>query len=524
MNNFFKYFLYLLILSFIFVVLFYITESNELLKVSNNPIFASEPSGLIELARKNSSYSTNELTSMNKCNDQWIRANKYLYFRHGLSFVFLEKKHIEIYFLRFVKYKPSFILKLEIDDQLYQINNITIRNMNQNSYFLFDLLTAEININNIKLNSKINAHIKVDNDSITIPSIQIKSRIKSIKTLLCSKVYYYKKNKAMSFEWWIEMARLNGFDKVVFFNNSLSSEFDFLSKKYKDFIEVIQLSCIPNLLDPNNESLPYLSSFFEIKTIYNIHPLSIHMLFEHLTQNECYLNNKDIYKYIAVIDEDEMIFQTNIENKCPMKNSTMTHYLDTTLKDYVSGGNNLKYFNSTPLSFHYGMAMYLDESLVNQLFSKLENYFNLYQNLTTNTITIEEFPSYKPKLNIKISNEIEYDYAKKLLENYKKTFLSIDRVRFDIPQMYNRFFYTDESATSWICGKTIHNTENTHHLNTHYPYTMNNFHGVNFKYGHVSHFKSEYMISNRNVSILVVKFDFYYLECVFNPVLTLLYP
>ena len=466
----------------------------------------------------------NESNNKNKCCNQWIKTNKYIYFRHQLSFFFLEKKQLEIYYLRFQRYKPNISLQLEIDSKLYQMNNISIGNKANHHHYFFDFLKAEINITNIRWNSEINAHIKFDNYSVIIPNIQIKSKIKSNKTLLCGKVYYYKKNKALSFEWWIEMAKISGYDKLVFFNNSFPSEFDFLSKKYKDFIEVIQFSCIPNLIDPENESLPYLSSFNDIKTIYKFDPLWFHILFEHLTQNECYWNNKESYKYIAVFDEDEMIFQTNLENKCPMKNSTMTQYLDTTLKDYVSGGNNLKYFNSTPLSFSYGMAMYLDESLINQLFSKLQIYFNLYQNLTNYTITIEEFPSYKPKLNIKISNEVEYDYAKKLLENYKKIFLSINRVRFEIPQMYNRFFYTDESATSWICGKTIHNTENTQSVSTHYPATWNNYHGVNFKYGHVSHYKSEYMISNRNVSILVVKFDFYYLECVFNPVLTLLYP
>ena len=506
-----------------------IEDSNEIKKISNKIIQTYTN----DAKRENKFQSDSNISKLKetkpiikhksrkaKCNDQWINVNKYLYFRNQLSFYFSDEKRIEIYYLKHSSYKPKLKLQLAIDDKSYQIKIISLNNIKTYSNFNFEVLIAHINFKNITSQNKIDANIKVDSYSVTIPNIQVKSKIKSNKSLLCSKLYFFGNDKALAFEWWIEMAKINGFDKLVFFNNSLTDQFDFLAEKYSNFIEIIQFTCIPNFIDPNNKKIKFFYDFNEIRKIYNHDPLGYHVLFEHITQNECYLTNRNSYKYIAVLDQDEMIFQNSLDNKCPVENFTMKNYLDTTLKSYIAAGVNATY--------HFQMGIYLDEKLANQFFNKLRESLNLFKTMKKFTLNIEFDPSYKPTLNITISNEAEYNYAKKLFDKYENIVLGANPQRFKIPEMFNRFFYIDEDTTNWMCGKTIHNTDNTHRVSTHYPITHKNFRMVNFKYGHVAHFKDYFIhllkkISLRSVPIFSVKFDYFYFKCIFNPIFKILY-
>jgi hypothetical protein len=102
------------------------------------------------------------------------------------------------------------------------------------------------------------------------------------------------------------MAKMNGFDKLVFFNNSLSKEYDYLAAKYAGFLHIVQFQCIPNFFP--NQTKQFLS-FNEIEILNRKEAFYIHVHFEFITQNECFLTNIDKYEPIAILDQDEMILQ-----------------------------------------------------------------------------------------------------------------------------------------------------------------------------------------------------------------------
>ena len=82
------------------------------------------------------------------------------------------------------------------------------------------------------------------------------------------------------------MSRLNGYDKLVIFNNSLP--FKNLFEKYEGFVQAVQYQCLPNFFSSSLLSMTNKTfiKFSEVETIYKIDLYRLALHFEHFTFNE----------------------------------------------------------------------------------------------------------------------------------------------------------------------------------------------------------------------------------------------
>jgi len=338
--------------------------------------------------------------------------------------------------------------------------------------FRIEIIETFFNLSNFVNNTK-NVNLKVNITDLNNLSIKnpIKLVIKKFNSLqssknhsvLCSKLYYLKKDYIKYFEWWIKINKLNGFDKIVLFNNSLDSSFNNLFSKYKGFVEIIQYQCLPNFFIENNANKTYIN-FFEIKQLYNLDPLPYHIHFEFFSFNECLLMNRDKYKYVAIMDSDETII--------PRK----------------------------PYNYE------LKETFYQNNFS--ENEMNLSTYL--NSITTD----------FKLPKETTFGFRWPfLIENRK--FLN------EIPEPYNRFYYLcgQKSIPRYEFYKHIHDSSQASLVNTHFPrYKVNSHLLVPINYGHTSHFRTKYSgiyywLKNMSIPIKELFFDFNYFNNYFKPIL-----
>ena len=151
----------------------------------------------------------------------------------------------------------------------------------------------------------------------------------------------------------------------------------------------------------------------------------------------------------------------------------------------------------------------------------VSNYVN--SNITMNSYKIMiTDDSSKKNFNITIKTQKEHLYAKYLYNLftkiikpfYKKNAKSLNQ----ISESFNRLFFLIGPSTTWMCGKTIHNTLLTKTLSTHYPEPFIAEY-ISIENGHSSHFRKEYNINWADKSITDFNFDLNYFLCYFKPIL-----
>ncbi len=87
-------------------------------------------------------------------------------------------------------------------------------------------------------------------------------------------------------------------------------------------------------------------SFFDIKNVYNLNPHTYHIHFDHLIANECYLLYKDKYKYISIMDNDELILaRSKLANNNNNNFSKIISYIQSLTSKLNNGiKTNLRFF------------------------------------------------------------------------------------------------------------------------------------------------------------------------------------
>jgi len=399
--------------------------------------------------------------------------------------------------------------------------------MHTHSNYIFEYLESDLNVNLIK-SEKVDQIIQIKITSIEKASSILLSKTHSVnindvtiknynekdelkkESILCSKVYYFDQSYEKIFEWWIEMNKLNGYDKLVIFNNSLP--FRDLFRKYEGFVEVVQFQCLPNFFSSNMTKKDFIK-FSEIETIYKNNPLGLHMHFEYLTFNECYLLNKDKYKYVAIMDQDESIiprtpflynkskpFQWSQLNKTDIHVPSFESYFQTLRKAF-----GLK----KKVTFSFRMAVYLKQKTMHLIFNELSNFFKNFNVSSTTiynyTISIRdpnEKNKFGQKLDFKFSIRDKQDlenamYLKDLHVNYVEPFLIRNNKSLNlVPEPFNRLYMLmGLNSTMFLWGKTIHDSLQTKSVSTHYPnQRYSDYFYVPLVYGHLSHFRKDYNI------------------------------
>lgn len=275
---------------------------------------------------------------------------------------------------------------------------------------------------------------------------------------------------------------MNGYDKLVLFNNSLP--FSDLFRKYKDFVQVIQFQCLPNFYS-NSTFKKLFIRFDDVKDIYKINPSGLHLHFEYLTFNECYLTNKDKYKYISIMDQDESIIPRkplflNNSNQWPKFNSSFLSSPPYELMIYLKDLS--KEFNLTKKNtYSFQMGVFLKHETIRVIFDELNKFLKEFENKSINnfnhTIQIKDTKQKNQwgeemnfKFLIKDKQDFEYvNYLNIFYFNYVKPFLLKNNNSLSkIAEPFNRLYMLmGLNSTKFLWGKTIHDTLQTHSLYTH---------------------------------------------------------
>jgi hypothetical protein len=486
--------------------------------------------------------------------------NEFIYFKRTAVFYFKDASFFRLHYLSQDK-TYQFNLLINIFDQngnklidnyiLTSINHISIWRIGNYS---FNVLDVSFNVKEILSNYddefKIEIKIIETNYNLFNFKFPLTAKIKLLKSnvelkkesIICAKCFYLNKYTDLkSFEWWIKLNKLVGYDKIHFCNQTISSHHGFIDlfKKYSSFLEITNLKCIPNLLNYNNsKKMRYLNDFREIvseKTgIFDV--LKVEVI-NQLILNECYLNNIDKYKYITVIDNDETILPKTIENPF---SSTQNQQCDYKLSNYLNELTKVKE-NSNMKSFYFGQAIFLDNLQIKSLMNSIKY---LLSNKKSSKKVIELYDhdennksQYNFSLLIKDKSEIDHAMSLLSLYNNIESYLTRNKnVMNKLAYNFDRFFFI---YYNYAWGKSIHNTSNTFDLSVHmanryisekyldiYMDQDFNIHQSNPIYGsmpinlgYVSHFRHKININQPILSIKNLKFDSNYFNCYFKPIL-----
>jgi len=487
----------------------------------------------------------------NPCLSEWTILNQDIYFRRNLAFYYTDLKVIRLYFERKTLSKHNLTLiysNIYINkQQIIQLNQTNKKEIQKDNNYSFEYIDFNFNLAATIVDKTLfKVIVKLKNDEtesidLTIKAYRNKDDSQKNHSMLCSKVYYFSNDYYSTFKWWIEMNKIHGYKKLVIYNNSIenSNKFSQLFEHNKYFVELIQFKCIPNFMDENNSNLTFISSFYDFQTKYNKPILDVHVHFEQVVFNECYLQNMNKYKYITINDQDETIIPTYLKNYKQQENG-----LIKSEKSFMKIAESFCYYNKNeketniqvylnslqtasdnhPVTFHFNMGVYMKQTTMDLIFDQIDKLTNF----STSSIRIydkNELNYYKQILdfNITINSIQDYEYAKYLYDVYKtvlKPFYMKNKDKLkQIPESYNRLFYLLGPSTTWFCGKTIHNTLITESLTTHYPQSFDSVTTIPIEQGFSSHFRKDYNLNWNEKSIKEFRFDLNYFLCYYKPIL-----
>lgn len=439
------------------------------------------------------------------CHSEWLILNSNVYFRSNLAFYFNDLNKIKLYLEHRSSFSLNVTLKVEVtfknaaNSQQYLINQIKYDKIAGHQQYVFATIEANLTITTSIQQADLIRQIHVEIQSQSCNSsvgldLKIKRyhQIDSLKkyAVTCSKVYYVKNDLVNQFKWWIEMNRMHGYDKVVIYNNSIanSAEFERLFAENKNFVQLIQFKCLPNFIETNNAHRPFINYFKEIETLFKKQIIQYHVHFEEFVFTECYLENKDKYKYVTVNDQDETVvprylndfrrIQTDfVENNAQFVNksertcfygdknvNSIEEYLKRTKKGFLQTKPDQN------ITFHFSTGIYMKDKTMNVFFNQLGKVLNInFSNQTNLTsplalwVNVNESDEKNNRnggqrmdFNVTIKNENELMYARYLHDLYFKIVKPFNqRNQLELKKIYepfNRFFYLLGLSTTWFAG------------------------------------------------------------------------
>jgi hypothetical protein len=558
---------FLILLNFILICCYYLNLNYLSIKKvsleSNNDVRISWPHDNLEDNNNNNNVKKKSIDNMQAnldvdCSHEWVILNNDAYFRPNLAFYYTDLDLIRIHFNKRTNSKLDIHLLVKLNNILnYNLTNIVYKNITKHSTYSFGSIEAYLNITNslslVELKSlqvyvynKNNIESTKNPINLIIKKFQADTKLKE-NSIVCSKIYYVTSEYSNQFKWWIEMNQIHKYNKIVIYNNSIENcdEFNKLFEDYKHFVQIIQFKCIPNFIDKNNTNKPFIKDFNEIKNAYKLNEISYHVFYETFVFTECYLTNKDKYKYVTVNDQDETVIPRYINNFREINNDLIdknyqflkdnqikcTNPINSSINFYLNQLNNNLISNIT---YHFHTGIYMKEKTMNVLFDSLGKLLSAPSlSLETNislSFNIKEEDEKNNRnggqllnFNMTIKNRNEYLYAQYLYKLYTqimKPFYEQNQIELKkIYEPFSRLFYLLGPSTTWFCGKTIHNTFLAEHVTTHYPnhpYTGMMF--VPIEKGHVSHFRNGYNIYWNDKSIMDLQFDLNYFLCYLKPI------
>ena len=487
---------------------------------------------------------------------EWEVLNDTFYFKKSAAYLFKDSNYTYIYFISKIRFKETFNLRLKIYDlktqeKLTEVNLKDQKCLKYNSwgndhsdhgFYVLKGYFNEINILKKYLNDEkklsIHAFPFISDQTITHNPIDLK--IKNLREkdelkkeiMICTKMVSIEPKDYKMFEDWILINRKFGYEKIVLYNNSIPNRDNFndLIFNNQDILELKQNKFYPDII---NNSNVFIENYLKI-----IDPKSFARgIYEVLLMNECYLDNIDKFKYIEVIDTDELIIPRVLENYFPLEEMTIfnssknfhffqkfCNHLDdigrrksqneitiTTKNNIIDYIYKLKHLFNIGKSdnIYFYDANYISNEIVVKLFQQVEKLNIVSKNFSSPYFIEVEYPinnnnnnikmvasSISIKLTFRILNKKQNDYMNYLYDFYRKFFIKFfDKIKDSEASNLNRFFYIASSAIN--PGKTIYQTNEYVIIDSHHrpsgPYKMRY---INYNYGQSSHFRNNLKLEN----------------------------
>ena len=393
----------------------------------------------------------------------------------------------------------------------------------------FNIL-SEIDKINLKVKIKYNSQITKVPIKLKIKNLKSKQISKSQHSMICSKIYELKDDDYKIMKWWFEMNKKIGFSKIVIYNTSIenSKKFQDLFSSYENFVQVRQMQCFPNFFE-NKYEKTYLRSLDDLKL-----KAELRWLYEVLIFNECYLDHVDMFQYVSIIDQDELIIPRILNDFNPIVKSNQIlkdtdnildhnggYKCDSTQNNFQVYSSSLtRRFNSNKMvSLHFKMGYYLKNSDVRKIFETFEKFIES-NSKERHIFVLGEVANF----TFQVVNDYQRNYVIYLDKVYKKVskyLLENDSSLKNIPESYNRLFYIYGNIVKSHQGKTIHNTATSSKVAHHTSYNFDEK-LIPYDYGHVSHFRVFYRFNPKPISIMDLVFDLNYFQCYFVDNITIL--
>ena len=262
-----------------------------------------------------------EFTSDPECLKEWILLNEDTFFRRNLAFYYTDLKLIKLYLERrplvFSKFNISIKVNVKTKDSKFSkqtvLTSIVHKKIQQHESYSFESIEATFDLNHPINNVELFQVIIIDKKYSSGPIDLVTKRYHNTnkrKTLICSKLYrFFRLDSLRHFEWWIQMNKLNGVDKIVINYNSLPTNWELSSilNLNPDLIQLKNFKCIPNLIENDKKDMNFFRNFDQIRRIYKKYDSLYSDHFDSFVYHECQLENSDKYEYITQNDHEEII-------------------------------------------------------------------------------------------------------------------------------------------------------------------------------------------------------------------------
>ena len=485
---------------------------------------------------------------------EWEILDDTYYFKKSAAYYFKDFNLILIYFVS----KKPLIANLKLKIQIFQsetgkkIFEINLKNTKTYKYRLWRNLDVDHGLYSVKAFLKIEKfkyylennklHFRtfpyLSNQIITKNPINLK--IKKLKeesffkkeAMICTKMFFLKKEDFSMLERWFTINENIGFDKIVLYNNSIpnTAEFNNLFYKYKYLVELKQMQYFPDIINNSNN---FLKEYFHLYDPIKKHCGSV-ILFQILNYNECYLDNIDKYKYIAIFDIDETIIPRPFKNHFPEDKTSVVkliekfkkhHYTFDRTKNYECQENFkhksgissyiIKLRESLKISnyknIYFQNAYYMSEEIIKELFSGLEEKFITFKNEYIIQVKFK-YKNLIKSISFKISTYEENEHLKNLYNIYKKIFVPYFNQLKKKSEIFDRFFYIENDLN--VPGKSIYTTSEYAPITSHHL-PEQNFVRIPYSYGHSSHFRRVIFLKPdvKWIQISDIYFDSNFLKC-----------
>jgi len=281
------------------------------------------------------------LSTFPTCNpsQEWIELDGETFLRKNTSKYFLDEKKFVIIFtckaesLNNKKFEFHFTIKYKnkvfqkFNDNKYEL----IRFFNIRLYQNF-VLKAHLDLDELiidkgsiidsaELSIETVIHL-INKNNLKASSSKVKTNIGNFRNrnnsqrnaVICTEPLFLEAKDAANLQWWIEMTKEAGYKKLVIFNNSIvnTPHFENIFASQKDYVEVIQYWCLPNLINPQvgqylRHYKQFMSDEWDFATI-NF------LALDGIANNECLYANSFESNLVMIQDNDESFLVPKMEN------------------------------------------------------------------------------------------------------------------------------------------------------------------------------------------------------------------